>query len=142
MLMYPAVMNDDVPARPGRPECPFCEMPAGRVVASNDLAFALRDAYPVTPLHTLVIPRRHVRGCFELTPEEVGACWGLLLELREGIAREDAEVAGFNVGINDGEAAGQTVAHCHLHLIPRRRGDVGDPRGGVRGVIPGRAGYP
>jgi ATP adenylyltransferase len=122
--------------------CPFCEVPESRVVSENGLAFAIRDAYPVTPLHTLVIPKRHAQGYFELDPAELEACHGLLHEQKAAIEGEDGDVRGFNVGVNDGEAAGQTVFHCHIHLIPRREHDVEDPRGGVRHVVPARAKYP
>ncbi len=112
------------------------------MVSENELAYAIRDAFPVTPLHTLVIPKRHVRGYFALDPAELGACRQLLHREKVAIEREDGDIQGFNVGVNDGEVAGQTVFHCHIHLIPRRRHDVEDPRGGVRNVIPGRAVYP
>lgn len=117
-------------------------MPAEKMDSENEAAYAVRDAYPVTPLHTLVIPRRHVRSVFELGGKEIEACLRLVAAQKDAIEREDGSVEGFNVGVNDGEVAGQTVSHCHIHLIPRRRHDVEDPRGGVRGVVPGRAGYP
>ncbi len=122
-------------------ECPFCDFPKDRVLAQNELAFVLRDRYPVTPLHTLVIPKRHVSGWFDLEPSEMKACTDLLLWAKDAIREEDAAVAGFNVGVNIGEAAGQTIYHCHIHLIPRRHGDVENPRGGVRHVIPGKGNY-
>jgi diadenosine tetraphosphate (Ap4A) HIT family hydrolase len=117
-------------------------MPEVRVVSDNEFAYAVRDAFPVTVLHTLVIPRRHVRGYFELDDAEHEACNQLLRGQKAMIEREDGEVEGFNVGVNDGEAAGQTIFHCHIHLIPRRDHDVEDPRGGVRSVVPGKAVYP
>ena len=123
------------------PGCPFCEMPKDQLVAETQLAFAIRDAFPVTSLHTLVIPKRHVRGYFELGRPELNACHRLLEQEKRAIEQADASVKGFNVGVNDGEVAGQTVFHCHLHLIPRRRGDVEEPEGGVRGVIPGKGVY-
>ncbi len=112
------------------------------MVSENALAYAIRDAFPVAPLHTLVIPKRHVPGYFKLGPAELEACHRLLEREKAAIEREDGGVEGFNVGINDGEVAGQTVFHCHIHLIPRRMRDVEDSRGGVRNVIPGRAAYP
>jgi diadenosine tetraphosphate (Ap4A) HIT family hydrolase len=121
--------------------CPFCEMPLSRVILENELAYAIRDGYPVTRLHTLVIPRRHVRDYFGLTRPELNASHRLVEELKTRIEREDQTVAGFNIGMNAGEAAGQTVFHCHIHLIPRRTGDVERPRGGVRHVIPGEGDY-
>jgi diadenosine tetraphosphate (Ap4A) HIT family hydrolase len=101
-----------------------------RVVWENELAYAIRDSFPVTPLHTLVIPKRHVRGYFELDHAELEACHRLLEREKAAIEREDRAVDGFNVGINDGRVAGQTVFHCHIHLIARREHDVEDPRGG------------
>lgn len=124
------------------PECPFCEMPGVAISSENELAYAIRDAFPVTPLHTLVVPKRHVQSYFELTPAELEACHWVLESEKRVIEREDPSVEGFNIGVNDGVVAGQTVFHCHIHLIPRRRGDVADPRGGVRNVIPGRGAYP
>ncbi len=121
--------------------CPFCEVPKDRMVAENELSYAVRDAFPVTPLHTLVIPKRHVRSYFELVRPELNACHRLLEQERGTIARADAGVEGFNVGVNDGEMAGQTVFHCHVHLIPRRRGDTQDPTGGVRNALPGKGVY-
>lgn len=128
--------------RRDEPECPFCEVPRVTVISENELAYAIRDAFPVTYLHTLVIPKRHVQGYFELAAAELAACHRLLEIEKAAIEREDGSVEGFNVGINDGEVAGQTIFHCHLHLIPRRKHDVEDPRGGVRNVIPGKAAYP
>ena len=120
--------------------CPFCEL-AAVPVGSNALSYAIRDGNPVTPLHTLIIPRRHVESFFDLHGGERNALFALLDETKSAIQHEDDTVAGFNVGINDGEAAGQSVPHVHVHLIPRRRGDVESPRGGVRGVIPRKASY-
>ncbi|MDQ5819341.1 MAG: HIT family protein [Actinomycetota bacterium] len=116
-------------------------MPADSVVKENELAYAVRDAFPVTPLHTLVIPKRHVRSYFELGHSELNACHRLLEQEQETIMRQDASVQGFNVGIDDGEVAGQTIFHCHIHLMPRRRGDVEHPTGGVRNVFPGKGAY-
>jgi len=120
--------------------CPFCTLPPERVLASNALAFVIRDGYPVSPGHTLIIPRRHVGSFFEISEEERAA----MLALLDGQKRAlDAEYspAGYNVGINDGAAAGQTVPHLHIHLIPRFAGDLPDPRGGVRWVMPHKAKY-
>lgn len=121
--------------------CPFCELPAERIAAANALAVAINDGFPVTVGHSLVIPRRHVIDWFGLTPEEVLACNGLLQQLRQEIQTADHSVTGFNIGINAGADAGQTILHCHIHLIPRRKGDVENPRGGVRHVIPGKGDY-
>jgi ATP adenylyltransferase len=111
------------------------------VVRENELAYAVRDAFLVTLLHTLVITKRHVSGYFELGRAELNACRELLEQEKGAIERADASVEGFNVGINDGAAAGQTIFHCHVHLIPRPKGDVEDPTGGVRNVIRGKGAY-
>jgi ATP adenylyltransferase len=121
--------------------CLFCELPPDRLAMENSLAVAIPDKYPVTPGHTLVIPRRHTPSYFELGRPEVNACNLLLEEAKALIERDDDSVDGFNVGFNAGKSAGQTVFHCHIHLIPRRAGDVGDPAGGVRHLIPGKGYY-
>lgn len=121
--------------------CVFCELATDRVIASNSLAVAFRDAFPVTPLHTLVIPRRHAVTWFDLSDPERRALSILMDEARQAIMEADRTVQGFNVGMNCGEVAGQTIHHAHVHLIPRRKGDVDEPRGGVRGVIPGKQSY-
>ena len=120
--------------------CPFCEFDRP-IVAENRFGVAVRDAHPVTPLHTLVVPRRHVGSYFELSGPERNLVHDLVATVRAGVLEEDRTVAGFNVGVNDGADAGQTVQHSHVHVIPRRRGDVAVPRGGVRGVIAERQGY-
>jgi ATP adenylyltransferase len=112
-----------------------------RMVAQNQLAYAVRDTSPVSPLHTLVIPRRHVASYFDLDVNEKRAIEDLLEATRRDILSRDPAVAGFNIGTNIGAVAGQTIFHCHVHLIPRRAGDVANPRGGVRAVIPGKADY-
>jgi diadenosine tetraphosphate (Ap4A) HIT family hydrolase len=116
--------------------CPFCQLGA-RVVAENQLAAALRDREPASRGHTLVVPKRHCTSFFELTDAEVAACWALLRAERERLLAEHRP-DGFNVGVNDGAAAGQSIEHTHWHLIPRYRGDHPAPRGGVRHVIPTR----
>jgi diadenosine tetraphosphate (Ap4A) HIT family hydrolase len=121
--------------------CVFCQGLSRRVVAVNELCYAVRDAYPVTPLHTLVIPRRHVPDYFDLYQPELNAINRLLRDMKASITSSDPAVAAFNVGVNAGVDAGQTIFHCHVHLIPRRRGDVPNPRGGVRGVIPSQQHY-
>ena len=123
------------------PGCPFCDLEPARVIAENELAVALEDAFPVTRLHALVVPRRHVNDLFDLGIPEVRACHGLLSEVRQQILAQDPTVLAFNVGVNTGAEAGQTVPHCHYHLIPRRIGDVPNPRGGIRNVIPGMGDY-
>ena len=121
--------------------CVFCEGIADRIVEENQLAFAIRDGFPVSPFHTLVIPKRHVSTYFELYQPELNAINQLLASQRTAITALDSTVTGFNVGVNNGADAGQTVMHCHVHLIPRRSGDVENPRGGVRGVIPSKQNY-
>ena len=122
-------------------DCVFCEIPKDRVIAENELAYAILDAFPVTEHHTLIIPKRHISDYFSLYQPERNAMQSLLEQRRGEILKIDPSVAGFNVGNNIGELAGQTVMHCHTHLIPRREGDVSNPRGGVRGVIPDKQGY-
>jgi ATP adenylyltransferase len=121
--------------------CVFCTSDKERILASNSLAYAIRDTSPVTPLHTLILPIRHVADYFELEPAESQAIAHLLQQTRREVLARDRAVAGFNIGVNIGAVAGQTIFHCHVHLIPRRPGDVPNPRGGVRAVIPGKADY-
>jgi len=121
--------------------CPFCEIPKQREIAGNNLCIAVRDAYPVTDLHTLILPRRHVTSYFDLAFPEINAISRLLVQMRVEIEACDSTVEGFNIGINSGYVAGQTIPHCHVHLIPRRRGDIENPRGGVRHVIPAKGYY-
>ena len=122
-------------------DCPFfCAIDPSCVYAANDLAFALADNFPVNPGHTLIVPRRHIVSLFEATAEERAALFDLLDEARRKLLGERSP-DGFNVGINDGAAAGQTVFHLHIHLIPRYVGDCDDPRGGVRKLFPDRAPY-
>lgn len=120
--------------------CVFCSLPAERIIDHDDHALVIRDGFPITPGHTLVIPRRHVASFFEVTAEERLAMLALLDRAKSLLDAEFAP-AGYNIGINDGPAAGQTVPHLHLHLIPRYAGDRTDPRGGVRWIIPEKADY-
>ena len=122
-------------------QCIFCELPQDRIIDQTDLSKVFRDAFPVTKLHTLVIPKRHVADYFELTKEEQADIQTLIQKHHEIIKLEDMSVTGFNMGINIGVSAGQTVFHTHVHLIPRRDGDVSSPQGGVRGVIPKKQSY-
>ena len=122
-------------------DCVFCNNCAGRIIAENELCFAIRDGFPVTDLHTLIIPKRHVADYFDLYQPELNAIHDLLSRQRQSIMHEDKSVTGFNVGINAGKSAGQTVFHVHIHLIPRRNGDVEEPRGGIRGIIPRKQSY-
>ena len=123
------------------PECPFCNLTLDRVLEENAFCIAIRDQYPVSRLHTLVIPKRHAESYFDLSSEEVEALDDLTRSQRRAILTEDSSVEGFNIGMNCGSVAGQTVPHCHLHLIPRRKGDVEDPTGGLRNVFPGKGRY-
>ena len=120
--------------------CVFCDITTG-VLADHELAVTINDRHPVTPRHTLIIPKRHVSDYFDLHQPERNAIDQLLRERKEVIEREDASVTGFNVGVNCGQDAGQTIWHAHVHLIPRRNGDVANPRGGVRGCIPDQQNY-
>ncbi len=122
------------------PGCPFCHLPESRIILANELAVAIRDAYPVSPGHSLILPRRHVDSLFDATIEERMAMLALLDPVRKGLEHE-YRPDGYNVGINDGPAAGQTIFHLHLHLIPRRAGDRPDPRGGIRWIFPEKAQY-
>ncbi len=122
-------------------DCPFCNrIAASQFIQEDSLALALPDAYPVSPGHTLIVPRRHVQDFFDLTAEEQAAVWTLVQSVRQHIEK-DRLPDGYNLGINVGKAAGQTVAHAHLHVIPRYTGDVEDPRGGIRWIIPSKAPY-
>ena len=121
--------------------CPFCQrLTDGALVAQNALAAAFLDSYPLNDGHCLIVPRRHEPDFFALTAEEQAAVWALADDVRRNI--ETARTPdGYNVGLNVGAAAGQTIAHAHVHVIPRYQGDVADPRGGVRWIIPERAAY-
>jgi diadenosine tetraphosphate (Ap4A) HIT family hydrolase len=121
--------------------CIFCDPGDRGIIDHNDLAFALYDGHPVTPLHALVVPRRHAPTYFDLHDPERRAINAILDRVRESLLAADNAIEGFNVGMNCGATAGQTIMHCHVHLIPRRRGDVEQPRGGIRAVIPGKAAY-
>jgi diadenosine tetraphosphate (Ap4A) HIT family hydrolase len=121
-------------------QCPFCHLETGRVLDQNELAIAFADAFPVSPGHALVAPRRHVADFFELSSKEVMAIFELAFQMRLRSCVQHSP-AGFNVGFNVGSAAGQTIAHAHVHVIPRYPGDVPDPTGGIRNVIPGMGRY-
>lgn len=121
--------------------CLFCDVPGSRIIEENELAVAIRDRYPVTDGHTLIMSRRHVADYFDLHSPERNAIEALLHQCREQLASSDKGIDGFNIGVNSGVPAGQTVQHVHMHLIPRRVGDTANPRGGVRGVIPAKQDY-
>jgi diadenosine tetraphosphate (Ap4A) HIT family hydrolase len=120
--------------------CPFCHLEKSRITLESDCALAIPDAYPAAEGHMLVVPKRHVASLFDLSDEEQEAIWRLVAQVRGKLA-SDRQPDGFTVGVNDGPAAGQTVLHAHVHVIPRRAGDVADPRGGVRWVLPSTAKY-
>lgn len=120
--------------------CPFCRMEKSRIRLESEFAVAFCDGFPVSEGHTLVVPKRHVVSLFELPKEEQAGIWKLVAEVRAMLASQLGP-DGFNIGLNDGTAAGQTVMHAHVHVIPRRHGDVADPRGGARWIIPDKAAY-
>jgi diadenosine tetraphosphate (Ap4A) HIT family hydrolase len=122
--------------------CPFCNLKVNgtTIIESNNGAFAIYDRYPVNPGHTLIIPGRHCADYFMLSPDEQSACWELVNRVRD-IIDQRYHPDGYNIGINNLDAAGQTVPHVHIHLIPRYTGDVPRPQGGIRGVIPDRKEY-
>jgi len=111
------------------------------LAAENEFAYASYDTYPVSEFHCLIIPKRHVRDYFDLNDDEVIACNNLIKQIKEEIMIKDPAVKGFNIGTNAGAIAGQSILHCHIHLIPRREGDVDNPQGGVRSVIPKQQHY-
>lgn len=121
--------------------CLFCKISKERVIAENEHAYAIRDGFPVTEDHSLIIPKRHVEDYFGLTEVELLACDSLLKIIKNDVLESDSSIEGFNIGMNSGLVAGQTIFHCHIHLIPRRAGDVENPRGGIRHVIPGKGNY-
>ena len=116
--------------------CIFCKIRKEELKFENELAYSSTDSYPVSKFHSLIVPKRHVQNYFELNKEEIQACNELILKNKEQILKKDSTVKGFNIGTNIGKTAGQTIMHCHIHLIPRRVGDVENPQGGVRSVIP------
>ena len=121
--------------------CLFCSINSKDLVFDNEYAFASFDSYPVSKYHSLIVPKRHILDYFELTNDELLACNDLIKKIKKKIQNEDKTVDGFNIGTNSGALAGQSIMHCHIHLIPRRKGDVDNPQGGVRGVIPSKQHY-
>ena len=128
-------MND-----PNNP-CIFCSIKKEKIIFNNELAVSSFDSYPVSKHHALIFPKRHMKDYFDLNDEEVFACNKLIKLLKNFILKLDPTVKGFNIGSNAGKISGQSVMHCHIHLIPRRQGDVKNPQGGVRGVIPSKQHY-
>ena len=125
---------------PNKP-CLFCNIKESGCTHENELAYASYDSYPVSKHHCLVIPKRHIKDYFELTNEELLACNNLMKIVKKEIINKDETVSGFNLGTNIGKVSGQSINHCHFHLIPRREGDVENPQGGVRSVIPNKQYY-
>ena len=121
--------------------CIFCKIRKEELQFENQLAYSSIDSYPVSEFHSLIVPKRHVETYIELTKDEIQACNELILKTKEKILKQDSSVQGFNIGTNAGKSAGQSIMHCHIHLIPRREGDVENPQGGVRSVIPKKQHY-
>ena len=122
-------------------DCLFCNLPKKRIIDEDEFMVVIKDAFPVTNYHTLIIPKRHVADYFGLHQPELNSLNSMLQKHKDLITKKDKTVTGFNIGMNNGEDAGQTVFHCHVHLIPRRKGDIKNPRGGVRGIIPEKKDY-
>jgi diadenosine tetraphosphate (Ap4A) HIT family hydrolase len=121
--------------------CPFCQpIPKERILCESATLLSFSDGFPVAQGHTLVIPKRHVASLFDLSESEYQKIWVHVMDMRTLLA-DKFHPAGFNIGVNDGRAAGQTVIHAHIHIIPRYEGDLDDPRGGIRWVLPAKAKY-
>ena len=121
--------------------CLFCNAKESGIAAENQFAYASYDSYPVSDFHCLIIPKRHVKDYFEMSDEELLACNDLIIKIKNEILAKDKTVKAFNIGTNAGKISGQSIMHCHIHLIPRRDGDVENPQGGVRSVIPKKQHY-
>ena len=121
--------------------CLFCDSKKSGIAHENDLAYASYDTYPVSKYHCLIIPKRHINNYFDLSNQELVACNNLIKIVKKEILDQDQSVKGFNLGTNIGKVSGQSIFHCHLHLIPRREHDVENPQGGVRSVIPNKQHY-
>ena len=121
--------------------CLFCNVEKSGCAHENELAYASYDSYPVTEHHCLIIPKRHIKNYFDLSNKELVACNDLIQIVKDEIIKKDPSIKGFNLGTNIGKVSGQSILHCHLHLIPRREGDVDNPQGGVRSVIPNKQHY-
>ena len=121
--------------------CLFCNIEKSGCAHENELAYASYDSYPVSEHHCLIIPKRHIKDYFDLSNKELVACNDLIQIVKNEIIKKDPSVKGFNFGTNIGKVSGQSILHCHLHLIPRREADVVNPQGGVRSVIPNKQHY-
>lgn len=126
-----------------RRKCIFCKIKKKNIsiINESEFFFVIRDNYPVTKFHTLFISKRHIASFFLLTKDEIFNLFNLLNDEKDKLIKKDKKIKGFNIGINDGKYAGQTIFHLHVHLIPRRKMDVKNPKGGVRGVIPNKQNY-
>ncbi len=123
-------------------DCFFCNKAKKESIFSSDFLFVIRDnKFPVTKHHTLIAPHRHVSDFFDLNKEELNDLAKILKKQRQLLLKLDKSITSFNIGVNAGIDAGQSIMHCHIHLIPRRKGDVKNPSGGVRGVIPSKQKY-
>jgi ATP adenylyltransferase len=121
--------------------CLFCNKEKQKIIYSSKLFFVVRDSYPVTKHHTLIIPHRHISNFFDLNEDELIDLNKILKIQRKSLMDLDKDISAFNIGVNAGKDAGQSIMHCHVHLIPRRKDDIENPRGGVRGVIPSKQKY-
>ena len=115
--------------------CLFCKIKKIDIISENELAYSSLDSYPVSNHHCLIIPKRHIVSYFDLSEKEIIDCNKLIFQMKNIIIKKDISVKGFNIGTNSGKVSGQSIMHCHIHLIPRREGDVVNPQGGVRSVI-------
>ena len=121
--------------------CLFCNIKKNDIIFDNNYAYASFDSYPVSKFHSLIFPKRHIENFFELNDNELLACNDLINKIKNKVQADDKTIKGFNIGSNLGKVAGQSIMHCHIHLIPRREGDVDNPQGGVRAVIPAKQHY-
>jgi len=122
-------------------ECLFCNKKKQKIIYCNKFIYVVRDSFPVTKYHSLIIPHRHVSNFFDLNNDELKSLSKILKKERQSLLNLDKKITAFNIGANVGKEAGQSIMHCHIHLIPRRKGDIENPRGGVRGVIPSKQKY-
>ena len=122
-------------------ECLFCNKKKQKIIYSTKFIYIVRDSYPVTKYHSLIIPHRHVSNFFDLNKNELQDLSKTLIKEKQSLLKLDKKITAFNVGVNAGKDAGQSIMHCHIHLIPRRKGDIENPKGGVRGVIPSKQKY-
>lgn len=132
--------STDEPRRQRKSDCAFCSLPTSSVLDENASAFSFLDSFPISPGHTLVVPKRHVGSLFDLSVEEIADVWQLVRVVRDRLRLQQSP-DGFNIGLNDGVAAGQTILHAHVHVVPRYSGDITDPRGGIRWLMPDKAKY-